>query len=114
MTDKVEQLAKLNELKEKGIISEKEFEKSKQDILNAFSFENTSPLDKSKKSRTVALLLCLFLGEFGAHRFYAGYNGLGILYFFTLGLLGIGALVDFIFIICGTYKDSQGKPLTNW
>ena len=58
MTDKIEQLAKLNDLKEKGVISEKEFEKSKQDILNGISSENS----KSSQSKMTALLLCIFLG----------------------------------------------------
>ena len=41
------------------------------------------------KKRTTAILLCLFLGGFGAHRFYLGETGKGILYIFTgFGLLG--------------------------
>ena len=112
MTDKIEQLAKLNDLKEKNIISDKEFEKSKQDILTSFSSEIATV--SSNKSRTVDLLLCLFLGGIGAHRFYTGYIGLGLLYIFTFGILGIGVFVDLILIICGVYKDSFGKHLKNW
>ena len=48
----------------------------------------------------IALLLCLFLGLIGAHKFYEGKTGLGILYIFTLGLLGIGCFVDLIVILC--------------
>ena len=55
-----------------------------------------SSVTSSGKSRTVAILLCLFLGTFGAHHFYEGKIGKGILYLFTLGLLGIGVLVDLI------------------
>ena len=50
----------------------------------------------SGKNRTVALLLCLFLGIVGAHHFYEGRVGKGILYLFTWGLFGIGALIDLI------------------
>lgn len=107
MTDKIEQLAKLNDLKEKGVISEKEFEKSKQDILNGISSENS----KSSQSKMTALLLCIFLGCIGAHRFYTGHNVSGVLYILTFGLLGIGVLVDFISIICGTFRDKNGKTL---
>lgn len=48
------------------------------------------------KNKWVAVLLCLFLGGIGAHKFYEGKIGMGILYIFTLGLLGIGCVVDFI------------------
>lgn len=51
------------------------------------------------KSKWVALLLCLFLGWLGAHRFYEGKVGTGILYLFTAGLFGIGWLVDFIILL---------------
>lgn len=42
----------------------------------------------------VDFLLCLFLGPFGVHKFREGKIGMGILYFFTGGLLGIGWLYD--------------------
>jgi TM2 domain-containing membrane protein YozV len=46
------------------------------------------------RSKTVAYLLLIFLGIFGAHRFYLEKIGTGILYIFTGGILGIGILVD--------------------
>lgn len=48
------------------------------------------------KSRTTAILLCFFLGSFGAHWFYLRRPGLGILYLLTLALLGIGVIVNFV------------------
>ena len=51
------------------------------------------------KNKWVALLLCLFLGYFGAHKFYEGKIGMGILYIFTFGLFGIGAFVDFLILL---------------
>ena len=68
----------------------------------------------SNKSRTAALLLCIFLGEIGAHRFYAGKVGTGLLYLFTGGLFGIGWLVDLIKIIVGTFKDGNDLPIVEW
>ncbi|MBR4800930.1 MAG: TM2 domain-containing protein [Clostridia bacterium] len=68
----------------------------------------------SPKSRLAACLLCFFLGGLGIHRFFVGKVGTGILYLFTGGLFGIGALVDFIMILCGSFTDKEGKFLTNW
>jgi len=58
--------------------------------------------------------LCFFVGVFGVHRFYVGKIGTGILQLLTLGGLGIWALIDFILIIVGAFKDSDGKPLVIW
>lgn len=48
----------------------------------------------------VAFFLCLFLGFLGAHKFYEGRIGTGLLYLFTLGAFLIGWIVD-IFNILG-------------
>lgn len=52
-----------------------------------------------EKNKLVALLLCFFLGALGIHRFYEGKIGTGILWLFTLGLGGVGVLVDFIILL---------------
>lgn len=68
----------------------------------------------SQKSRTAAFVLCFFLGGFGAHRFYVGKVGTGILYLFTFGLFGIGALIDCIVITIGLFEDKNGGRIENW
>ncbi len=68
----------------------------------------------SEKSRLVDALLCFFLGGLGIHRFYEGKIGTGILWLFTAGLCGIGALIDFIIILVGGAKDKDGKPIKRW
>ncbi len=60
--------------------------------------QNVGAVGKAK-NKWVSLLLCLFLGFFGAHKFYEGKIGMGILYIFTFGLFGIGAIVDFFVIL---------------
>lgn len=52
-----------------------------------------------EKNKWVALLLCIFLGVVGGHKFYEGKVGMGILYIFTAGLFGIGVLIDFITLL---------------
>ncbi len=55
---------------------------------------------KKQCDKWIALLLCIFLGVLGGHKFYEGKIGMGLLYIFTIGLFGIGVIVDLITIIC--------------
>lgn len=50
-------------------------------------------------NKWVALALCFFFGFLGAHKFYEGKNGMGVLYIFTGGLCGVGILIDFISLL---------------
>jgi len=70
--------------------------------------------ETSNKKRLPAFLLCFFFGIFGVHRFYVGKIGTGILWLFTIGLAGIGTLIDFIMIIAGLFRDKAGKKLEDW
>ena len=68
----------------------------------------------SNKSRAVALILCILLGFWGAHLFYVGKVGRGILYLLTGGLFFVGIIVNFFTILCGYFRDRDGLPLKNW
>lgn len=68
----------------------------------------------SEKSRLASLLLCLFLGALGVHRFYVGKVGTGVVQILTLGGFGIWTLIDFIMIIAGAFSDKKGLPIKNW
>ncbi len=62
-------------------------------------------------NRTGLALICFFFGIFGIHRFVVGKIGTGLIWLFTGGLFGIGALVDFIMILCGTFTNSKGREI---
>lgn len=78
---------------------------------NSFTMNGEIQDNKSQKSWVVALLLCLFLGGLGVHRFYVGKVGTGILQLLTAGGFGLWVLIDFIIILVGSFSDSEGKTL---
>lgn len=68
----------------------------------------------SEKKILPAFLLCFFLGVLGAHRFYVGKIGTGIVQLVTLGGLGIWTLVDFVMIVVGKFTDKGQNKITRW
>lgn len=82
------------------------------------STENTS--NYSSKSRLAAFLLAFFLGGFGLHRMYVGKVKSGVvMLILTITIIGaiisgIWAFIDWLVILFGNFKDSEGKVLKNW
>ena len=68
----------------------------------------------SNKSFLVTWLLSLLIGVFGVDRFYLGKVGTGLLKLFTLGGLGIWALIDLILVLTNKTRDKQGLPLQGY
>ncbi len=62
----------------------------------------------SDKKKWTAFWLCFFLGIFGVHRLYVGKIGTAILWAFTAGLFGFGAIIDLLAILFGNFRDKDG------
>jgi len=76
--------------------------------------ESVANTGVSPKSRLSALLLVLFLGMVGAHRFYVGKIGTGILQVVTFGGFGIWMVIDAVLIAAGAFRDKEGRLVTVW
>ena len=68
----------------------------------------------SEKSRAIALAFAGAFGVFGAHRFYVGKTGTGILMALTIGGFGIWYLIDVITIASGGFRDAEGLLVSRW
>jgi hypothetical protein len=68
-------------------------------------------MPSERRALTTGLLL-LFLGVFGAHRFYVGKIATGFLMLCTFGGFGIWWLVDLILLVTGQFRDKEGRRVT--
>ncbi|HEY7349500.1 MAG TPA: NINE protein [Ktedonobacterales bacterium] len=64
-----------------------------------------------RKDWLTTLLLCLFVGVLGIHRFYTGHMLIGVIQLLTFGGCGIWTIVDLIMIVTDNYRDANGFPL---
>lgn len=74
-------------------------------------YATTNP---APKSFIATWLFALFLGVFGVDRFYLGKIGTALAKLFTLGGLGVWALVDLILVLAGAQRDKLGRPLEDY
>lgn len=81
-----------------------------------YDFNAASVLDDewdppSEKNKVAALIMCIFLGYLGVHRFYVGKMGTGVLWLCSVGACGIGWIYDIFCIATGRFTDSNGRLL---
>ena len=81
-----EELAKYKKLLDDRVITQEDFDKKKEELLN----RNESSGLTTDNTWLVTLLLCLFVGFLGIHRFYVGKSGTGFLQIITFGGLEMG------------------------
>lgn len=66
---------------------------------------------KAGKDWLTTLLLCLFTGFLGGHRFYTGHITTGIIQALTMGACGLWWLTDLAIVLAGRFRDSTGNRL---
>lgn len=77
-------------------------------------------VNNDKKSRVVALIMCIFMGMVGGHLLYVGRTGKAVLRIiftitFVLGFISaILCIIDFIKILAGAFYDKDKKPVVAW
>ena len=66
---------------------------------------------RSYKDKTTALILCLFLGGIGVHKFYLGQTALGVLYllFFWTQIPIIISIIEFIVMAVSSNEEFDRK-----
>ena len=64
---------------------------------------------KSIKNYAVTVILVLFTGFLGGHRFYVGKVGTGVLFLLTGGFFFIGWIIDIFTVLFGNFTDKTGS-----
>lgn len=62
-------------------------------------------------NRIIMLIIAIFFGYFGIHRFMVGKIGSGVLWLLTVGMFGFGWIYDIIMIATGKFTDKNGMTV---
>ena len=94
---------------EDSSINTPEMHSSNKQSIHANNGLESNTIYISPQSKEVVFILAFLLGWLGIHRFYVGKWLTGILYLLTIGLLGIGLLLDLILILANKFSDKQKR-----
>ena len=89
----------------------KEFESQPEKYLEKTKSDKSEKSEPGDKDFITTLLLCIFLGGLGVHRFFVDKIGTGVLMLVTLGGLGIWWIIDIILIVTSSFEDSEGRVI---
>lgn len=74
-----------------------------------YAFKNSEnvfvPKQYTEEKKRTTLLLCIFGGWLGIHRFYAGHYKMGVLYFLTAGVFFVGWIRDRVCLMNGSFFE---------
>lgn len=74
-----------------------------------YAFKNSEnvfvPKQYTEEKKRTTLLLCIFGGWLGIHRFYAGHYKMGVLYFLTAGVFFVGWIRDIVCLMNGSFFE---------
>lgn len=77
------------------------------DFTNNINLENVKNIATNSNKELIMLLVTIFVGAYGVHKFIEGKIGMGVLYLFTGGLFGIGWIIDVIVAIKNLVNASK-------
>lgn len=75
---------------------------------------NSASANQGESNKTILPIVLFLILLPTVHRFYVGKIGTGLLFFFTVGGLGIWWIYDVIISITGNFTDKQGRKITRW
>ena len=86
-------------------------QQNRQQNNNGHIYGNNQNGNIGNSDWLTTLLLCIFIGTLGVHRFYTKNYVAGIIQFFTGGMCGVWWLIDIILIVTDSYTDGDGNRL---
>lgn len=78
------------------------------DSSSNYELASSAQEASNNKSQLTALLLSIFVGWLGVHRYYLGYIWQGVVQTLTFGVFGIWTLIDLIRIATGDLQPKSG------
>ena len=111
-----EEILKYKELLDQGVITEKEFNEKKKELLSTENnsvknekLQVTGTNEKCMNKHVFVWVGCFLFGGVGVDRFMRGQVGLGILKILSLGGIGVWTLVDWIISMTKVYGSSYAN-----